>query len=218
MAGPDINDLENAGIICPICLEIYSNPVLLPCGNNHVYCEECIRPFRHMMEPECPECRQKFNLNHMCPAMDLAARLSTTLAGCKWCGVKITLVELKLHLRVCPRRNTTIQKFHPIGYTSQQIPSDLPNRLTFQCPFCDQGNLTCQDLVKHCNTYHKKVQANLVCPVCKAMPWGDPNLQSSDFLQHLNLRHKFEYDTFVDYEQDDDEMLKHAIETSMKQF
>ena len=38
---------------------------------------------------------------------------------------------------------------------------------------------------------------------------------SSNFLQHLNLRHRFEYDTFVDYEQDDDEMLRRAIEASL---
>ena len=47
------------------------------------------------------------------------------------------------------------------------------------------------------------------------MPWGDPSMLSSNFLQHLNLRHRFEYDTFVDYEQDDDEMLRRAIEASL---
>jgi len=36
-----------------------------------------------------------------------------------------------------------------------------------------------------------------VCPVCAAMPWGNPLQTSINFLQHLNLRHKFEYETYV---------------------
>ena len=29
------------------------------------------------------------------------------------------------------------------------------------------------------------------------MPWGNPDQTSQNFVGHLNLRHKFEYDTFV---------------------
>ncbi|XP_033755180.1 E3 ubiquitin-protein ligase RNF166-like [Pecten maximus] len=212
------NELHNAGFICPICLEIFTNPVILSCGNNHVYCEECVRPYQHMSEPECPQCRRPFRLDQMYQARDLMNHLCSAVSRCKWCGVKLTLPDLKSHLKICPQRDTSIQQFRPIGSTSQAIPSNLPNRLTFQCPLCDQQNLTCKDLVQHCNERHRKVKTNMVCPVCKAMPWGDPNLQSSDFLQHLNIRHKFEYDTFVDYEQDDEEMLRQAIEASMKQY
>ncbi|XP_060071618.1 E3 ubiquitin-protein ligase RNF166-like [Ylistrum balloti] len=214
----DENELHNAGFICPICLEIFTNPIVLSCGNNHVYCEECVLAYQHTSEPECPECRQPFCLDQVCHAIDLMNRISSAVSRCKWCGLQLTLPDLKRHLKICQQQNTKIEQFKPIGCTSQTIPSNLPNRLTFQCPLCDQQNLTCQDLVQHCNDNHRKVKTNMVCPVCKAMPWGDPNLQSSDFLQHLNVRHKFEYDTFVDYEQDDEEMLRQAIEASMKHY
>jgi RING finger protein 114/RING finger protein 166 len=49
------------------------------------------------------------------------------------------------------------------------------------------------------------------------MPWGVKDQVSSDFLQHLNTRHQFEYDTFVDYEQDEDEALKPTIAASLHQ-
>lgn len=36
-----------------------------------------------------------------------------------------------------------------------------------------------------------------MCPVCASMPWGNPSQKSQDFVSHMNLRHKFEYDVFV---------------------
>jgi len=48
------------------------------------------------------------------------------------------------------------------------------------------------------------------------MPWGDPTRKSASFLSHLNLRHKFEYDTYVDFEQDDDAMLQAALQASLQ--
>ncbi|XP_030590425.1 E3 ubiquitin/ISG15 ligase TRIM25 [Archocentrus centrarchus] len=53
---------------CPICLQLYSDPVALPCGHN--YCQACIRKSIDSTEkggkilPRCPECREEY------PGMD----------------------------------------------------------------------------------------------------------------------------------------------------
>ncbi|XP_062247138.1 E3 ubiquitin/ISG15 ligase TRIM25-like [Platichthys flesus] len=49
---------------CPICLQFYSNPVVLPCGHN--YCRACISKSVDVTDkcgetlPRCPECREEF--------------------------------------------------------------------------------------------------------------------------------------------------------------
>jgi len=87
--------------------------------------------------------------------------------------------------------------------------------MTFKCPYCAQANLTLEDLRKHCNQLHANDEKNKVCPVCTAMPWGDPNLRSIDFIGHLNLRHKFDYANYVDFNIDEESMLQKAINESL---
>nr|XP_046251852.1 E3 ubiquitin-protein ligase Midline-1-like [Scatophagus argus] len=49
---------------CPICLQLYSDPVVLPCGHN--YCRACIQMTASTTNntekrlPRCPECREEF--------------------------------------------------------------------------------------------------------------------------------------------------------------
>ncbi|XP_068588686.1 E3 ubiquitin/ISG15 ligase TRIM25-like [Cebidichthys violaceus] len=43
---------------CPICLQLFSDPVVLPCGHN--YCLACIRMTVKETPLRCPECREEY--------------------------------------------------------------------------------------------------------------------------------------------------------------
>ncbi|XP_037628541.1 E3 ubiquitin/ISG15 ligase TRIM25-like [Sebastes umbrosus] len=46
---------------CPICLQLFSDPVVLPCGHN--YCQACIGKTTDKSDktlPRCPECREEY--------------------------------------------------------------------------------------------------------------------------------------------------------------
>lgn len=45
-------------LTCAICLELFQEPVTLPCGHN--FCEACIRKSWGRCGKECPECRDPF--------------------------------------------------------------------------------------------------------------------------------------------------------------
>ena len=46
---------------CPICLELFIEPISLLCG--HSICNDCIIPLNRKYNPKCPVCKQKFKLN-----------------------------------------------------------------------------------------------------------------------------------------------------------
>lgn len=72
-------------------------------------------------------------------------------------------------------------------------------------------------MLHHVNGNHKSETQSVVCPICASMPWGNPNQKSGNFVHHLNLRHKFEYDTFVDYQEDEDVILQQVLAQSIQE-
>lgn len=99
--------------------------------------------------------------------------------------------------------------------------------------------MTLDGLRGHCNQLHPLGEKQVVCPVCKlnlkpklnthisflnlkslkgaSMPWGDPEQPSIDFIGHLNLRHKFEYDNYVDLNASEEDMVEKALADSINQ-
>lgn len=50
--------MENLSFECPICLEIFSNPVSLPCGHN--FCYVCKKDISIFGSKKCPVCRREY--------------------------------------------------------------------------------------------------------------------------------------------------------------
>ncbi|XP_064599063.1 E3 ubiquitin-protein ligase RNF166-like [Liolophura sinensis] len=211
-----VSPSEMDSVTCSICLDIYEKPMKIACG--HRFCEHCIKPYSSLSQPQCPLCRQLFDPKSTRKDSDLKKFISSSKGQCTWCGKEMSLSKLRSHSSSCSKMDKSVPHFQPVAHTSQPIPNDVPNRSTFQCPYCGLKNLDTHGLVKHCNEQHQSGPSQLTCPICSAMPWGDPNRKSSNFIQHLNLRHKFEYDTFVDFAQDDDTMLQAALQASLQEF
>uniref|UniRef100_A0A8C0NSR2 E3 ubiquitin-protein ligase RNF166 n=1 Tax=Canis lupus familiaris TaxID=9615 RepID=A0A8C0NSR2_CANLF len=184
---------------CPICLEVYHRPVAIgSCG--HTFCGECLQPCLQVPSPLCPLCRLPFDPKKVDKAAHVEKQLSSYKAPCRGCNKKVTLAKMRVHVSSCMKvqeQMANCPKFVPVVPTSQPIPSAVPNRSTFTCPYCGARNLDQQELLKHCVDNHRSDPNRVVCPICSAMPWGDPSYKSANFLQHLLHRHKFSYDTFV---------------------
>lgn len=200
---------------CSICMDIFEEPVRLTC--RHVFCSKCIQGMSTAEQPACPVCRKTYKVTDIEQAKDVANIIATQKAHCNECSQLVRLARMSAHAAKCAGGATKSRpKFKPVAETSQPVPSELPNRSTFRCPYCSQSHLDLEGLRQHCKEKHRNNPDKVVCPVCASMPWGDPTLRSANFLSHLNLRHKFEYDTYVDYTQDDDIMLMAAIKASLE--
>ncbi|RLV92415.1 hypothetical protein DV515_00013798 [Chloebia gouldiae] len=186
---------------CPICLEVFHRAVgIAGCG--HTFCGECLQPCLQVPSPLCPLCRVPFDPKKVEKASS------------------VTLAKMRSHVSSCAKvqeQMANCPKFVPVVPTSQPIPSNIPNRSTFVCPYCGARNLDQQELLKHCMENHRNNPNRVVCPVCSAMPWGDPSYKSANFLQHLLHRHKFSYDTFVDYNIDEEAALQAALALSLSE-
>ena len=70
-------------------------------------------------------------------------------------------------------------------------------------------------LLKHFESKHRRAPG--VCPICAVMPWGDANYVSQDLYGHMKLRHKFDYDTYTDFAEQEEAMLRKVMEDSLHQ-
>ncbi|KAM9444728.1 E3 ubiquitin-protein ligase RNF114 [Clarias gariepinus] len=205
-------DRDLTEFVCPVCLEIFDSPMITECG--HTFCHSCLQECLRPKKPVCAVCRAA--LDRWGKALDLEALIHSTAKPCKGCGQAVVLSEMRAHMGSCSKYQEYIQEgLNKITHTQPDAVNSVPNRYTFTCPYCHSANFDQDGLVEHCNSQHARDPRPVVCPICASMPWGDPSYKSSDFFQHLRIRHTFSYDTFVDYGVDEDAMVQDAIQRSL---
>ncbi|XP_059106556.1 E3 ubiquitin-protein ligase RNF138-like [Peromyscus eremicus] len=103
---------------------------------------------------------------------------------------------------------------HPPQAYQEEGNASPPDQPTFDCPLCEEVNMTRQHLLDHCNSNHRAHVVPVICPICLSLPWGDPTQLTRNFVSHLNQRHQFDYEDFVNLQLDEETQYQIAIEES----
>lgn len=72
-------------------------------------------------------------------------------------------------------------------YGGENVTPEQPQ--SFTCPYCGRLGFTEATLLEH-TAEHTDTGLEVICPICAAMPGGDPNLVTDDFSGHLSLEHR----------------------------
>ncbi|KAM9296204.1 E3 ubiquitin-protein ligase RNF114 [Gastrophryne carolinensis] len=206
----DVEPLDR--FVCPICLELFQEPVRVTCG--HIFCGRCLEPCMMQKSPTCAVCRSALTYDRR--AAELEKQMQETQTMCKGCHTKMALSKMRVHSGGCSKYQSYVMEgVKAVTREQSSNTKDVPNRFTFICPYCQQQNLDQEGLVDHCRKLHFSDPASVVCPICASMPWGDPGYRSTNFMEHINRRHRFSYDTYVDYSVDEDAMMQEALVRSL---
>ena len=195
---------------CKICYYVLETPqVHLACNN--YFCSKCINSLLQVSS-SCPVCRSELNKDSLSTDQNLESQISRSEYLCK-CGESMLYSGYNTHQESCAYMHRTIQE---AVQNTKKSNTRTVNRGTFKCPCCDLNHLDRGALIMHFGQNHQGAAA--VCPICAVMPWGNPKYVSHNLFAHLSLRHKYDVDTYTDFEKNDDEILKQVLEASMQEF
>ncbi|GCB70816.1 hypothetical protein scyTo_0010858 [Scyliorhinus torazame] len=101
--------------LCPACLQLYANPVSLPCG--HCLCRRCALPLPPCPLPPCPLCRQPFSRQSVRPNRSL---------GRKVARARQRLGRLAGEQAPCPGRQRGLAAAGELEALAQPLPRSVP--------------------------------------------------------------------------------------------
>uniref|UniRef100_A0A8U7N047 RING-type E3 ubiquitin transferase n=11 Tax=Passeriformes TaxID=9126 RepID=A0A8U7N047_CORMO len=183
--------------------------------SHHSFCTPCLQECLKPKKPVCGVCRS--TLSPGSRALDLEKQIETTETTCNGCNKKMYLSKMRSHAASCSKyQNYIMEGVKAVTKEPLHNTRNFPNRFTFPCPYCSEKNFDQEGLVEHCKALHSMDAKQVVCPICASMPWGDPNYRSANFMEHLQRRHRFSYDTFVDYDADEDDIMAQVLMRSLR--
>ncbi|XP_041103629.1 E3 ubiquitin-protein ligase RNF138-like isoform X2 [Polyodon spathula] len=226
---------------CPICQEVFKTPIRTQTCK-HVFCKNCFVAAVRTQGPHCPMCRGPVRENER-RATDIHRQMKEKQGKCRACSTVIFFSKMRSHYKYCtlykeeygtppstpvvPRAQaiyagitqaTTADGFQSENSAQPQAPENGSLETTFVCPYCHQSGFTDMALVQHCNYNHCGDLTHVVCPICVAMPYGNPSYFSRNFMSHLHQRHRISYGHYMNIHQDEDVQLQSAIHLSIEEW
>ncbi|XP_057629092.1 E3 ubiquitin-protein ligase RNF138-like isoform X2 [Chionomys nivalis] len=176
---------------CPICQEVFKTPVRVA-ACQHIFCRKCFLTAMKESRIHCPLCRGNVTRRERaCPerALDLETIMRSFPGSCRYCSQRIELCRMRQHYKTCKKyqdefgvsSTPTLSSFQlspdSVGNSNSEastsenaeaylednaIPSDQP---FFDCPLCEEANMTRQRLLDHCNSNHESHVVPSICPI-----------------------------------------------------
>ena len=214
----DKKDLSN--YICKICKVIYTNPVLLSCGN--IICKECYK----LNNKKCQICGEN-NISIKSENLPyITSYLSNKTCKCKneGCHQELTIKNILFHLEKCPKEilfcryecgnkilreniesheSTCIYRPCQCKYCNKKLIlfKNLDNHLNKECPlyylkckFCEEEVLK-KNIENHlnfkCKKTDKKCMLNIIGCTEKIAPNGNEDHLELYRIKHIELLSQF---------------------------
>jgi len=75
-------------------------------------------------------------------------------------------------------------------FGGESLQFDHPSSYSFVCPYCGKLGLNESQLSEHVSADHSCAGVEVICPICAALPGGDPNHVTDDLSSHLSMEHR----------------------------